>query len=69
MLFAKLYPEASFINPSRYELWKQNLAMLKLANPQVTKQAILSMPTSIDSFNPTVQRSQLPDVGRVEKKN
>lgn len=63
----EIVSEASFINPSRYELWKQNLAMLKLANPQVTKQAILSMPTSIDSFNPTVQRSQLPDVGELKE--
>ncbi len=57
---------ASFVNPSRYELWKQKLAMLKLANPQVTKQAIISMPTSVDSFNPTVQRSQLPNVGELK---
>ncbi len=57
---------ASFINPSRYELWKQQLNRLKLANPQVTKQAILSMPTSVDSFNPTVQRTALPDVGQLK---
>ena len=58
---------ASFINPSRYGLWKQNLNRMKLANPQVTKQAILSMPTSVDSFNPTVQRSQLPNVGELKE--
>ena len=58
---------ASFINPSRYSLWKQNLNRMKLANPQVTKQAILSMPTSIDSFNPTIQRSQLPEVSELKE--
>lgn len=57
---------ASFINPSRYDLWKQKLGLLKLANPQVTKQAILSMPTSVDSFNPTIQRSQLPNVSELK---
>ena len=54
--------EASFINPSRYSQWKQLLGRMKLANPQVTKQSILSMPTSVDSFNPTIQRDQLPNV-------
>lgn len=54
---------ASFINPSRYEQWTHKMNRLKLANPQVTKQSILSMPTSIDSFNPTIQRSQLPSIG------
>lgn len=58
---------ASFINPSRYSLWKQDLNRMKLANPQVTKQAILSMPTSVDSFNPTVQHTQLPDVGELKE--
>lgn len=57
---------ASFINPSRYDLWKQQLGRLKLANPQVTKQAILSMPTSVDSFNPTIQRNQLPNVSELK---
>jgi dTDP-4-dehydrorhamnose 3,5-epimerase len=54
---------ATFINPSRFELWKQSISRIKLANPQVTKQAILSMPTSVDAFNPTIQRAQLPNIG------
>lgn len=62
----EIVSSASFINPSRYDLWKQNLGRMKLANPQVTKQAILSMPTSVDSFNPTVQHSQLPNVAELK---
>lgn len=57
---------ASFVNPSRYELWKDKLGRLKLANPNVTKKAILSAPTSIDSFNPTVQRGQLPGISELK---
>ena len=57
---------ATFINPSRYELWKKNLYRIKLANPQVNKQAIMSMPTSIDSFNPTIQRTQLPNISELK---
>ena len=57
---------ASFINPAQYEQWKQKLNRLKLANPQVTKQSILYAPTSVDSFNPTTQRSQLPEVGALK---
>ena len=57
---------ASFINPAQYEQWKQKLNRLKLANPQVTKQSILYAPTSVDSFNPTTQRSHLPVVGALK---
>ena len=57
---------ASFINPAQYEQWKQKLNRLQLANPQVTKQSILYAPTSVDSFNPTIQRSQLPEVGALK---
>lgn len=53
---------ASFVNPSRYELWKEKLGRLKLADSFVTKEAILSAPTSIDGFNPTVQIGQLPNL-------
>ena len=57
---------ASFINPAQYEQWKLKLNRLKLANPQVTKQSILYAPTSVDSFNPTTQCSQLPEVGALK---
>lgn len=57
---------ASFINPAQYEQWELKLNRLKLANPQVTKQSILYAPTSMDSFNPTTQRSQLPEVGALK---
>ena len=58
--------EASFINPMQYELWKQKLSKLKPANPAVTKQAIVNMPTSVDGFNPTLQDGILPSISELE---
>lgn len=49
-----------------YEQWKQNAAKLKPANPSVTKQAILNMPTSVDGFNPTIQTGKLPTISELE---
>ena len=39
---------ASFINPSRYDNWLRN--------------AILSVPTSVDGFNPAMQKDELPEL-------
>ena len=58
--------DASFINPMQYELWKQKLSKLKPANPAVTKQAIVNMPTSVDGFNPTLQDGILPSISEME---
>lgn len=58
--------DASFINPMQYELWKQKLSKLKPANPAVTKQAIVNMPTSVDGFNPTLQDGILPSISELE---
>ncbi|WP_106830576.1 DUF6079 family protein [Parabacteroides pacaensis] len=58
--------QASFINPSRYVQWLRNVNLLKLANPNVTKQTILSMPTAPDGFNPTVQRERLPEISKLQ---
>lgn len=58
--------DASFINPMQYELWKQKLSKLKPADPAVTKQAIINMPTSVDGFNPTLQDGILPSISEME---
>lgn len=58
--------EASFVNPMLYDQWKQKAAKLKIANPSVTKQAILNMPTSVDGFNPTMQTGTLPTISELE---
>lgn len=58
--------EASFVNPMLYDQWKQKAAKLKTANPSVTKQAILNMPTSVDGFNPTIQTGTLPTISELE---
>lgn len=50
----------------QYELWKQKLSKLKPANPAVTKQAIVNMPTSVDGFNPTLQDGILPSISELE---
>lgn len=58
--------DAPFINPSRYDQWLRKLGMLKMANANVTKQTILSMPTSPDGFNPNNQRAQLPKISELQ---
>ena len=58
--------DASFIKPMQYELWKQKLSKLKPADPAVTKQAIINMPTSVDGFNPTLQDGILPSISEME---
>lgn len=58
--------EDSFVNTMLYDQWKQKAAKLKIANPSVTKQAILNMPTSVDGFNPTMQIGTLPTIGELE---
>lgn len=54
---------ASFINPTRYDAWLKNMALLKMANSNVTRQSILSMPTAPDGFNPTTSAGVLPNLG------
>lgn len=54
---------ASFINPTRYDAWLKNMALLKMANPNVTLQSILLMPTAPDGFNPTINSGMLPNLG------
>lgn len=58
--------QAPFINPSRYDHWLRNVNLLKLANPNVTKQTILSIPTAPDGFNPTIQRQTLPEISKLQ---
>lgn len=58
--------EATFVNPMLYDQWRQKAARLKPANPAVTKQAIVNMPTSADGFNPTLQTGTLPSIGELE---
>lgn len=58
--------DAPFINPSRYDEWLRKLNMLQVVNPTVSKQAILSMPTAPDGFNPTLQRERLPQIGDLQ---
>ncbi len=58
--------EASFVNPLLYDQWKQKASKLKPANPSVTKQAILNIPTSVDGFNPAVHTGMLPSISELE---
>lgn len=58
--------DAPFINPSRYDMWLRNINLLKVAHGSVNKQAILSSPTSVDSFNPTNSRGLLPELGSLQ---
>lgn len=58
--------DAPFINPSRYDQWLQDMKRLKVANSRVTKQSILSMPTSVDGFNPTSYRGNLPQISDLQ---
>lgn len=58
--------DASFVNPMQYDQWKQKSAKLKPADPSVTKQAIMNIPTSADGFNPTMQIGTLPSIGELE---
>lgn len=58
--------DASFVNPMQYDQWKQKSAKLKPADPSVTKQAIMNIPTSADGFNPTIQIGILPSISELE---
>lgn len=58
--------EASFVNPLLYDQWRQKTSRLKPANPSVTKQAILNIPTSVDGFNPAVHTGILPSISELE---
>ena len=58
--------EASFVMPLQYDQWKQKAAKLKPANPSVTRQAILNIPTSVDGFNPTIQVGVMPTISELE---
>ncbi len=62
----EIVSEVPFVNPSRYYSWKEKIGRLKPANPNVTKEAILSMPTSVDSFNPAITTGQLPSFGELK---
>ena len=53
---------ASFINPSRYDNWLRKMNLLKVVNSLVNKNAILSVPTSVDGFNPAMQKDELPEL-------
>lgn len=57
---------ASFINPSRYDNWLRKMNLLQVVNPSVNKSAILSMPTSVDGFNPTLHREVLPSLSELQ---
>lgn len=58
--------DASFVNPMQYDQWKQKSAKLKPADPSVTKQAIMNIPTSADGFNPIIQIGILPSISELE---
>jgi hypothetical protein len=60
--------DATFINPAPYDAWLKEMASMKVAYPNVDKQAILSMPTSVDGFNPTLQTGSLPKLGDMKDK-
>lgn len=57
---------ASFINPTRYDAWLKNMALLKPADPNVSLQSILSIPTAPDGFNPTLGNGNLPNLGELK---
>ena len=56
---------APFVNPSRYDNWIKKMGLLKVVNPSVSKQSILSIPTSADGFNPSTYREVLPNLGEL----
>ena len=56
---------APFINPSRYDNWQRKMNLLQVVNPNVNKNAILSMPTSVDGFNPTLNHEALPSLSEL----
>lgn len=47
-------------------MWLRNINLLKVAHGSVNKQAILSSPTSVDSFNPTTSRGLLPELSSLQ---
>ena len=65
-LICDIVRNASFINPSRYDNWQRKMNLLQVVNPNVSRNAILSMPTSVDGFNPTVNREVLPSLSELQ---
>lgn len=65
-LICDIVRNASFINPSRYDNWQRKMNLLQVVNPNVNRNAIFSMPTSIDGFNPTVNREVLPSLSELQ---
>lgn len=57
---------APFINPSRYDNWLRKMNLLQVVNPNVNRNAILSMPTSVDGFNPTLNHEALPSLSELK---
>lgn len=65
-LICDIVRNAPFINPSRYDNWVRKMNLLQVVNPNVSRNAILSMPTSVDGFNPTVNRETMPSLSELQ---
>ena len=56
---------ADFINPASFEALVQKLQSLRVANPHVTRESILSVATGSDGFRPSAVEKEKPSVAEL----
>lgn len=57
---------AQFINPARFDSWRQRIESLRLADPSVMLESIRSVATAPDGFSPAAGVPQLPSIAELD---